>query len=165
MTDVVADTSPLQYLFQLGLIDLLPKLFGSVLVPKAVAHELAVGRSLGGELPDPAGLGWAVLLSVVVPPALDAFDGLGPGEREVLSLALNRPGSLAILDDRAARRAARDLGIPITGTAGILLRAKKASLVAELSPLLERLTRTGFRLDTSTRRTLLELADELGEGA
>ena len=162
MIDVVADTSPLQYLYQLGLLDLLPRLFGSVLVPKAVVRELAVGRAQGGDLPDPAGLEWAVVQSVEISPELDAF---GQGEREALSLALNRPGTLAILDDRAARRAAQDLGVSMTGTAGVLLRAKKASLVEEVSPLLERLALTGFRLDAVTRRELLELAGELETGA
>ena len=47
MATVIADTSPLQYLFQLGLLDVLHELYGNVLVPEAVRDELLVGRSLG----------------------------------------------------------------------------------------------------------------------
>lgn len=52
MAVVIADTSPLQYLFQIGVLDLLPGLFGEVLVPEAVRDELQVGRSLGFHVPD-----------------------------------------------------------------------------------------------------------------
>jgi len=54
MATVIADTSPLQYLFQVGLIDLLRELFETVHVPLAVRDELQVGRSLGFDVPDPA---------------------------------------------------------------------------------------------------------------
>jgi predicted nucleic acid-binding protein len=42
---VIADTSPLQYLFQVGLINLLPSLYGQVAIPEAVDRELAAGRA------------------------------------------------------------------------------------------------------------------------
>ncbi|WAN69854.1 hypothetical protein BJP36_37815 [Moorena producens JHB] len=43
MPNVIADTSPIQYLYQTNLLDLLPQLYGSVIVPQAVANELAAG--------------------------------------------------------------------------------------------------------------------------
>ena len=38
---VVADTSPLNYLIQVDCDDLLPKLFGHILVPAGVMQELS----------------------------------------------------------------------------------------------------------------------------
>ena len=61
MPDIVVDTSPLQYLHQLGLLDILPKLVGTAIVPQAVADELAEGRRNGVNVPDPAKLSWAVI--------------------------------------------------------------------------------------------------------
>ncbi|WP_293113102.1 hypothetical protein [Moorena sp. SIO4G3] len=46
MPNVIADTSPIQYLYQTNLLDLLPQLYGSVIVPQAVANELAAGAAL-----------------------------------------------------------------------------------------------------------------------
>ena len=69
MAIVIADTSPLQYLFQVGLLDLLQRLFGTVQVPEAVRDELQIGRSLGFNVPDLAILPWMLIRSTTVPPA------------------------------------------------------------------------------------------------
>ena len=55
---VIADTSPLQYLFQAGLLDLLPRLCSQVTIPEAVVLELAEGRARAVSLPDPATYTW-----------------------------------------------------------------------------------------------------------
>lgn len=56
MSEFICNTSPLQYLHQLGLLDILPKLTGNVTVPPAVTGELQAGRSKGASVPDPATL-------------------------------------------------------------------------------------------------------------
>jgi predicted nucleic acid-binding protein len=78
----------MQYLHQVGLLTILPALVGPVLIPPAVDAELAFGRSLGIDLPNPAQLGWLTIrpptpaFSISLPPGLHA------GEAEVLALAL-----------------------------------------------------------------------------
>lgn len=62
---------------------------------------------------------------------------LGPGESEVLALALERPGATVILDDGTGRRCARLLGIPLMGTLGVLVAAKRRGWVRTLAPVLE----------------------------
>jgi hypothetical protein len=52
MPDVIVNTSPLQYLFQLGLLELLPSRYDRVIVPETVVLELDRGRELGCSLPD-----------------------------------------------------------------------------------------------------------------
>jgi predicted nucleic acid-binding protein len=64
------------------------------------------------------------------------------------------------LDDARARRMAATLGIPVAGTLGLLLNAKKAGLVPSVGALLERLQSAGFRLDPHTRGAVLDLAGE-----
>ena len=85
---------------------------------------------------------------------------LGPGEREALALAREPGDPLLLLDDRAARTQARLLGISFTGTLGVLLRAKRESHVDAISPLVDSLEASGFRLDPSTRAAVLRLAGE-----
>ena len=52
MPEVVSDTSPIQYLYQIHLLDLLPDLYNRIKIPQAVADELSEGRSRGIHLPD-----------------------------------------------------------------------------------------------------------------
>ena len=75
------------------------------------------------------------------------------------SKALGEAG-LKVLDDRLARRLARTLDIPLTGTLGVLLDGKRAGLVDNLTPLIDQLQSLGFRLAPHTRRAVLELAGE-----
>lgn len=61
MPEVITDTSPIQYLYQIAQLDLLPTLYGQIRMPQAVADELAQGRAQGISLPDPTSLPWITL--------------------------------------------------------------------------------------------------------
>lgn len=75
MREVLADTSAIQYLHQLGLLDLLRALYGRVTVPGAVADEIDRGRASGLDLPDLGALPWIAVERRAVPPPA----GLDPG--------------------------------------------------------------------------------------
>lgn len=162
MPDVISDTSPLQYLHQLGLLHLLPTLSGNIVVPSSVAGELLVGRELGINLPDLASLAWVEVRQPNSRPALPLINDLGPGETETLMLALEVPESIVLLDDGLARRVAEILEIRFTGTLGLLLDAKQKGLIPALLPLLDQLQTLRFRLSPQARSTVLELAGEKG---
>jgi uncharacterized protein len=160
LADVIVNTSPLQYLHQIGQLDLFPKLFGRIIVPKAVAAELTVGRRFGISLPEPEALEWIDLRNPAsAVGGLLSWD-LGAGESAVLSLALEHPGSWVVLDDKLARQAAIHLHLPLLGTAGILLRAKNAGHLRAIGPALTQLSALGFRLTPETGRNILDLAQE-----
>ena len=93
MPEVICNTSPLQYLHQIGQLGLLPRLVGRVIVPVAVVDELAVGRAAGVSLPDPTTLEWVVIQRPASEKALRLITDLGPGESEVLMLGLELPDS------------------------------------------------------------------------
>ena len=160
MPEVITDTSPIQYLYQTNLLGLLPTLYGQIILPQAVADELAQGQSQGVALPDPASLSWLTIRPVQESiPALSVPE-LGAGEREALTLALEIPDSLVLLDDALARRYARQLNIIFTGTLGIILKAKQSGYIETVAPVLDQLDALGFRLDPGTRATVLKLAEE-----
>jgi len=161
LPEIICNTSPLQYLYQLGALELLHTLAGRIIVPSAVVAELEAGRNLGMDLPDIATFEWVTIHSPAKPMALPLAIELGPGETEVLILALESPGAVVVLDDSLARFAAEKIGINLTGTLGILRDAKRSGLITQLSPLLDRLQDLGFRLSYQTRQTILRLADEL----
>lgn len=160
MSLVICNTSPFQYLHQLGYLHLIPALVGKLLVPPAVVDELNVGRSLGLDLPDLKNLDWVSVQSPISAKALPLVWDLGKGETEVLMLALEISESKVILDDLLARRVAQFLQIPLTGTLGILLDAKQSGLVENIQPLLDKLQQLRFKLSKQTYEAVLKLANE-----
>ena len=160
MAEIICDTSSMQYLHQLGLLHLLPQLAERVFVPQAVVEELAVGRALGFNVPDPTTLAWVEILNPSSQVVLPLVTGLGQGETAVLALGLEMPGTVVVLDDRLARRTAEALDIPLTGTLGVLIDAKRQSLIPEVSPLLDQLQQLGFRLSARMREAVLSVVGE-----
>jgi len=79
LPELICNTSVMQSLHQLGLLDILPALGSPVCVPAAVCAELAAGRALGADVPDPATLTWATTRSPQATPALPQSTSLGAG--------------------------------------------------------------------------------------
>jgi len=160
LAETICNTSPIQYLYQLEHLDLLKQLCGVIFVPPAVVDELAAGRALGVSLPDVATIEWVNIRRPTSEKALPLVTDLGPGEAEVLMLALESPGAIVILDDGLARDIARAHRLPLKGTLGVLIEAKHRGLIHELKPLLDRLQELRFRLAPHTRAAVLKLAGE-----
>ena len=157
---VISNTSPLFYLHRLGQLELLHKLYGRILVPEAVVEELKAGRDQGEDVPDIADYNWVEVCSVRIPEVVSLIMDLGPGEAQVLAMALENPDSLAIIDDGLARELARARDIRITGTVGVLLKAKQAGYIKSVKSLLETLIQLDFRLSEVVVDTILRLAKE-----
>ena len=160
MPDVICNTSPMQYLHQLGLLHLLPKLVRRVIVPPAVIEELAQGQRLGVDLPDLSGVDWIEVREPASVNVLPLVTNLGPGETQVLALGMERPGAVLILDDALARQVGHAMHLPMRGTLGLLLDAKQAGLISEVKPLLDQLSALRFRLSRETYDAVLKLAGE-----
>ena len=154
---VVADTSPLQYLHQAGLLDLLPRLYGHVLVPPAVAAEIDVGLCGGFDLPDLATLAWIEVRSPSGP--LPSHPDLHPGEQEAIALGLET-GHRVLIDDHAGRLYLNIHRHAILGTLGVLLEAKREGCVVLVDPHLDAIMELGFWMDDAVRRRVLAMAGE-----
>lgn len=160
MPEYICNTSPLQYLHQLGRLALLPALAGKVIIPSAVAQELVAGREVGCDVPDPHQLSWTAIRHPVSATALPLAADLGSGEAAVLALALETTDPIVLLDDAVGRRVAELLGLRLTGTLGVLLSAKQKGLVPAVGPVLDELDRLRFRVSPATRAAVLKLAGE-----
>lgn len=157
---VISNTSPLFYLHRLRQLDLLQKLYSRLLVPEAVVDELQAGRDQGEDIPEVTNYDWIEVRAVRMPAVVTLITDLGAGEAQVLALALELPGSLVLLDDRVARAVANMRNIRMTGTAGVLLKAKQEGHIPAVAPLLERLLQLDFRLSNAVQGSILKLAQE-----
>ncbi|MBM4340538.1 MAG: DUF3368 domain-containing protein [Deltaproteobacteria bacterium] len=160
MPDLICNTSPFQYLYQLELLNILQVLAERVIVPPAVVDELTEGRNLGLNLPDLSSLSWITVRRPVSEPAVPLVADLGPGETEVLMLAFELPGAVVVLDDALARLIAETLGFHLKGTWGLLLDAKRLGIIPAVKPLIDQLHALRFRIAPQTRAVVLKLAGE-----
>lgn len=152
MADVwVVNASPLIALAHASHLDLLEKLASELLIPEAVVQEILAGPD------DPArralSSGWGPRRMAAVPDSVAEW-GLGAGESGVLALALELRAT-AVIDDRMARRSARALGVPVIGTLGVILRAKRESLITAAEPVIRAVVDAGFFYDRASIGTLL----------
>lgn len=150
MPAVVSDTSPLIYLSWVGQIDLLRRLYEKVWVPHAVWMEMMRGMTLAGtgELKTAVDAGWIRVENVSANARVVEMTeaGIGLGEAEAISLAAHLHAIL-IIDDLDGRRVARRFGVEMTGTLGVLVRAKRENYIPAVRPLILRLIQeTNFRL-------------------
>jgi predicted nucleic acid-binding protein len=155
----VVNASPLIYLTGAGQLDLLRLAGNQIVIPRAVVDE--VGRWGADNLVARA-LDQTAWLETVpnppVPTSIQAWD-LGAGEAAVLSYALSEP-AVAILDDRAGRRCALAHRIPLRGTLGLVLLAKKRGRIDAARPLLDRLRGEGMYLSDAVLNQALALVEE-----
>lgn len=151
---VVADASPLIVIRQIDRLDLVQGILGEVLIPPAVAEEVA--PSLG----DPP----AWIRVVPLPSGRDSFSWealLDRGETEAISLALSVAANQILLDDRPARRVAESLGLHVVVSLGLLLEAFHTGLIAGVPPLMDAMIRVGFHVGSSLYNEVLMLANDL----
>lgn len=157
---VISNATPIIALSLVGQLDLLRRLYGQVVIPPAVAAEILAGGQRAGaaELQAAAYIQTTTLAD---PRRADLLlSELDRGEAEVIALAQERTADLVLLDERLARRHARRLGLHLTGTVGVLLRAKQTGLVTEITPLVDTLKQGGIRLSEALVQRALEMAGE-----
>jgi predicted nucleic acid-binding protein len=151
---VVADTSSLNYLVLIRHIEVLPKLYGRILIPRAVYNELSAEkapptvREWTESRPN-----WLMVHDVVNEDASMAY--LGNGEQEGIVLAQTMHADLIVLDDLDARRAAAARNITVMGTLGVLTKAAEQGLI-NLEDALGKLQATNFRASISLIARLLQ---------
>lgn len=160
---LIADTGPLLAFAWLDRLELLMRLYGPVFIPPAVEREL----DLDGGRPDFQALKSALNaggLTVRVPEesSVARIDDptLHEGERQALALALDVADCLLLMDERRGRIVAQGLDLPVVGTLGALLKAKRGGLIPLLRPLVEILAANGYRLSPTLVAHALELAGE-----
>jgi predicted nucleic acid-binding protein len=130
-------------------LDLLPQVFPVVFAPPAVRRELGIS------------VDWLTVKpvqNVAVVATLNTQ--VDAGEAEAIALAMELGDVMVILDDKKARRVAKQVGLRVIGTVGVLLRAKQQGVIDAVKPLLDALDAADFRIAEGLRREALRLAGE-----
>lgn len=142
---VVADSTCLIGLSKIGELEVLRHLFGAILIPPAVYHEVVVQGSGRPGAAEVASAGWIQTCVVVGQLTIDALRlNLGAGEAEAIVLATEQSADFVILDDWRARQTALSLSLPVIGTVAVLAKAEEKGLINSLDSAIDRLRQSGF---------------------
>ncbi|MCX6050581.1 MAG: DUF3368 domain-containing protein [Chloroflexi bacterium] len=158
---VISDTGPLIALAKIDHLHLLEQLFNRVIIPPIVYRELLAKVSIEADRLEQV---LTTFVQVSEHPILAseveiATRGVDAGEREALALA-HTTRLLLLIDDRLGRQAAHRLNLSITGTTGILLRAKNDGHIATVRILLEQIRESGYWLSDELITTATKMAGE-----
>lgn len=157
---VICNTSPLIGLWGLDRLSLLRDLYIDVWIPRKVETEfLAINESVYREVLDNAP--WIKIVDLTHSQDATVYRNLDAGEAEVFALANEHDARLVIIDEQAARREAKRIGVPFKGVVGVLLEAKEEGLIDEIKPFLIALQKNGIYLGESVIADALEKADEV----
>jgi len=158
---VVVNTTPIIALCLIDQFDLLQKLYDRVMIPSAVQAEVSAGGIAGVGVRELREASWVDVVSLQDPSRAELITDLERGEAEVIALTQEHNADLVVIDERLARRHARRLGMRLTGTLGVLLRAKQAGMIDAVKPLIDQLRAGGIRLGDDVVAEALRLAGEL----
>ena len=141
---IVSDTSPLNYLILTDYQDVLPTLFGQIIIPQAVLNELQHVKTpekiKNWIVAKPI---WLEIRNVRVSP-VNKLENLDYGEREAIFLAEELGANAILIDEKDGRREAAKLGFITIGTLSVLDRAAEKGLIS-FAEAIDRLRKTPFR--------------------
>lgn len=147
---IISDTSCFIILTNIGELHLLQKLYSKITTTIEIATEF------GEPLPE-----WVEILSVKSKDTQRLLEmQIDKGESSAIALALEISDSLLILDDIKARKVATQLGLSITGTLGIIIKAKLEGIIPSVIPILNKIKQTDFRLSDEVELQVLKAAME-----
>ena len=156
---VVVNTTPIIGLSLLNKLSLLRDLYIKVHIPPTVyAEVMAGGQDKSSIKLDDSP--WIVTTPLADPRQANLFVDLDRGEAEVIALAKEMNADLVVIDKRLARWYARRVGLTLTGTLGILIKAKNSHLVGAVAPLILQLQTAGIWLHPTLVAEVLQLAGE-----
>ena len=154
---LIADSSALIALAVIDKLDLLDTLFGQVYIPRAVYDE--VSKQSKGESEKLALYCKDKVLDIAS--NINFNITLGLGESEAIILYKEKEADYLLCDDKKAKKFARNFGVNVIGSLGILLKAKENKLIAELTPLIDNLKISQIFIDDQTCELVLRMANEV----
>jgi predicted nucleic acid-binding protein len=159
---VVSNTTPLIGLASLQRLDLLPRMFGEIVIAQAVFDEAVVAeRKARGVIWNVLPATWLKVADVKDRLAVEVMlDEMDLGEAETIVLAKEIRADWVLMDEKRGRRKLDQLGLPKIGTVGILLKAKQVEFLPSIRLEIELLRERGFSLSQAVVDAVLRQAGE-----
>ena len=159
---IVSNTSPISNLAKVGQLSLMQKLYGDILIPRAVYEELLDERAGETVITAVQSATWLEIGSVWNQQMInDLRTRVNVGEAEAITLAVEVEADRLLIDERLGRQAAKDFGLKITGVLGILLLSKRQNLITAVKPIIENLmSQASFRISSQLYEDVLHEAGE-----
>ncbi len=139
-------------------MDALRTLYGPLWIPQAVFDEYQAGVATYLLRPDLMGFHWITISAAPTDPAVPTT--LDPGEAEAIALARAVAARLLLIDEQRGRAAARRLGLPVSGSLGVLLEAKAQGIIPLVRPYLNQMLAQGRHIGLQLQAQVLALAGE-----
>lgn len=155
MRKIISNSTPLIILSKIGELEILKKLYGEIIIPRAVFEEVTIKSDAIKNL------SWIKILEVQDKTDRKIYQAkLHDGEVEVMMLAKEISADLLIIDDNAAKKFAKFLGFKVTVTLGILVKAKAEKIISEVSPILDKILAEKFYISKKIKNLILKTAGE-----
>ena len=161
MHRVIVNSTPLIALCNADLLFVLKKLYGEIIIPQAVFEEVtAKTDSACSQIH--SNLDWIHVESADENADRSMYKAkLHAGEVEVMILAQDSPkADLVLIDDNAAKKTAKFLGLKVSGTLGVLLKAKRCNIIDSFTDAIDKIEGKGFYIDDKLREFAIEQANE-----
>lgn len=159
---VVSDTTPISSLYQIGRLELFPRLFKKIIIPDAVYNEILELEKKGFNIDEITSADW---IEVKKPESSDLVEtllnDLDYGESEAIALAKELNADFLLIDERKGRQIAESLGINIIGLIGMLIEAKKKGIIPNIKVLLDKLKSAGFWIRDDLYNAILKESGEI----
>ena len=159
MPKVVSNTTPIISLLKLNRLNLLKQLYKQIYIPVAVFKEIEAGKTKE-YYKDLSEIDWIIIVEIQDKQAVKYFLDLDFGEAEAIVLATEINADLIILDEKLGRFHAKHADLKVTGTIGILLKAKTEGIILEIKPLLNELIRKDVWISEKLKMEILVKAGE-----
>ena len=154
---VISNTTPLIALAGIGCLDILQKIYGEIIIPQAV-HDEIIGEPEKSAVINSS---WIKVKRISNVDAKRLYRAkLHAGEVEVMILGEEINADLLLMDDYEAKKTAKFMGFTVTGTLGVLLRAKQEGLITEVKPVMTALMNNGLFISKGVQDYVLKAAGE-----
>jgi predicted nucleic acid-binding protein len=147
---IISDTSCLILLDKIDELEILHKLYGTIITTEEVAIEFGLPLPSWIEIKQPADKNYQSIIEA----------SIDKGEASAIALAVEYIDCLLIIDDLKGRKFAHQLGLTVIGTFGVILDAKLTGIIPSVKPVLAKIKQTNFRISEIMETWILTRAGE-----
>lgn len=160
MRKVIVNSTPLIILSNAENLSILKSVYKEITIPQAVFAEVTAKKDTAcSELKK--NLDWIHINKISDESSKRMYQAkLHAGEVEVMIFAQEQKADLVILDDNAAKKTAKFLNLTVTGTLGVLLKAKSLGIIQSVKPIADKIRENGFFITEEIYNLVLKQANE-----